>query len=101
MKAFATEAIRNVAVIGHGDAGKTQLVSSLLHVSGTTNRWGKVAEGTTVTDYDEDSIERKVTLNTNLASVWSACRQPENLTVTIISNHPDVEIYPENRRDNR
>jgi len=67
MKAFATEDIRNLAVIGHGDAGKTQLVSSLLHVAGTTHRWGKVDEGTTVTDYDEDSIERKVSLNNNFA----------------------------------
>jgi elongation factor G len=67
MKAFSTENIRNLAVIGHGDAGKTQLVSSLLHVAGATTRWGKVDEGTTVTDYDEDSIERKVTLNNNLA----------------------------------
>ncbi|HEX8251115.1 MAG TPA: elongation factor G, partial [Pyrinomonadaceae bacterium] len=67
MKAFSTENIRNLAVIGHGDAGKTQLVSSLLQVAGATTRWGKVDEGTTVTDYDEDSIERKVTLNNNLA----------------------------------
>jgi elongation factor G len=67
MKAFTTENIRNLAVIGHGDAGKTQLVSSLLHVAGTTPRWGKVDEGTTVTDYEEDSIERKITLNNNLA----------------------------------
>ena len=67
MKAFATENIRNLAVIGHGDAGKTQLVSSLLHVSGTSHRWGKVDEGTTVTDYEEDSIERKVSLNNNFA----------------------------------
>jgi elongation factor G len=67
MKAFSTENIRNLAVIGHGDAGKTQLVSSLLYVAGATPRWGKVDEGTTVTDYDEDSVERKVTLNTNLA----------------------------------
>jgi elongation factor G len=67
MKAFTTENIRNLAVIGHGDAGKTQLVSSLLHVSGTSHRWGKVDEGTTVTDYDEDSIERKVSLNNNFA----------------------------------
>jgi small GTP-binding protein domain len=67
MKAFSTENIRNLAVIGHGDAGKTQLVSSLLYVAGTTNRWGKVDEGTTVTDYDDDSIERKISLNTNLA----------------------------------
>jgi len=67
MKSFTTENIRNLAVVGHGDAGKTQLVSSLLHVAGTTGRWGKVDEGTTVTDYDEDSIARKVSLNNNLA----------------------------------
>jgi elongation factor G len=68
MKAFATENIRNLAVIGHGDAGKTQLVSSLLHVAGSgQHRWGKVDEGTTVTDYEEDSIARKVSLNNNFA----------------------------------
>jgi elongation factor G len=67
MKAFSTENIRNLAVIGHGDAGKTQLVSSMLHAAGATNRWGKVLEGTTVTDHDEDSIARKVSLNVNLA----------------------------------
>jgi len=67
MKAFTTENIRNLAVIGHGDAGKTQLIASLLHVAGTTNRWGKVDEGTTVTDYEEDSIARKVSLNNNFA----------------------------------
>ncbi|CAN5426538.1 elongation factor G [soil metagenome] len=67
MKAFATENIRNLAVIGHGDAGKTQLVSSLLYVAGSSPRWGKVDEGTTITDFDEDSIERKVSLNNNFA----------------------------------
>nr|MBA3634532.1 GTP-binding protein [Acidobacteriota bacterium] len=67
MKAFTTENIRNLAVIGHGDAGKTQLVSSLLYIAGATPRWGKVTDGTTITDYDEDSIERKVSLNNNFA----------------------------------
>jgi elongation factor G len=67
MKAYATEFIRNLAVIGHGDVGKTQLISSLLYVAGTTPRWGKVEEGNTVTDYEEDSIARKITLNTALA----------------------------------
>ena len=65
MKAFTTENIRNLAVIGHGDAGKTQLIASLLHVVGTTSRWGKVDEGTTITDYEEDSIARKISLNNN------------------------------------
>ncbi len=67
MKAFSTENIRNLAVIGHGDAGKTQLVSSLLHVAEATPRWGKVDDGTTVTDHDDDAIERKVSLNNNFA----------------------------------
>lgn len=67
MKAYATESIRNLAVIGHGDVGKTQLISSLLYVAGATPRWGKVEEGTTVTDYEEDSIARKITLNTAIA----------------------------------
>ena len=67
MKPYSTELIRNLAVIGHGDAGKTQLISSLLYVAGATPRWGKVDEGTTVTDHEDDSIARKITLNTALA----------------------------------
>lgn len=67
MKVYSTDSIRNLAVIGHGDAGKTQLVSSLLYVAGETPRWGKVDEGTTVTDHEEDSIARKITLNIGLA----------------------------------
>ena len=67
MKAFETENIRNLAVIGHGDAGKTQLVSSLMYAAGATPRWGKVDEGTTITDYEEDAIERKISLNNNFA----------------------------------
>src|SRR5918998_904065 len=50
MKVYPTDHIRNLAVVGHGDAGKTQLLSSLLHVAGATPRWGKVDEGTTVAD---------------------------------------------------
>ena len=66
MKVYSTDSIRNLAVVGHGDAGKTQLVASLLYASGATPRWGKVDEGTTVTDHEEDSIARKITLNTSL-----------------------------------
>jgi elongation factor G len=67
MKSYPTDQIRNLALIGHGHSGKTQLISSVLHLSGATPRWGKVDEGTTVTDHDEDSIARKITLNNQLA----------------------------------
>ncbi|HEV2859880.1 MAG TPA: elongation factor G, partial [Pyrinomonadaceae bacterium] len=67
MKSYPTNQIRNLACIGHGHAGKTQLISSLLHLAGATPRWGKVDEGTTVTDYEEDSIARRITMNTQFA----------------------------------
>jgi elongation factor G len=66
MKVYSTDSIRNLAVVGHGDSGKTQLVASMLYAAGATPRWGKVDEGTTVTDHEEDSIARKITLNTSL-----------------------------------
>ncbi|MDT5296702.1 MAG: elongation factor, partial [Acidobacteriota bacterium] len=67
MKVYPTNQLRNLACIGHGHAGKTQLIASLLHLTGATQRWGKVDEGTTVTDHDEDAIARKITLNSQLA----------------------------------
>ena len=67
MKAYATQSIRNVGIAGHGDTGKTQLVSSLLFTAGMTTRLGKVAEGNTVTDWDEEEIARKITIHSSLA----------------------------------
>lgn len=67
MKVFESENIRNVAVVGHGDTGKTSLVSALLFSSGAVNRLGRIEDGTTITDYDEDEIERQITINTALA----------------------------------
>ncbi|HRR25349.1 MAG TPA: elongation factor G [Acidobacteriota bacterium] len=67
MKVFESDKIRNIVVAGHGDTGKTTLVSSLLYSGGAVNRMGRVEDGTTVTDYDEDEIERKITINTSVA----------------------------------
>ncbi len=67
MKAYDTGSIRNVAVLGHSGAGKTQLVSALLFAAGATPRLGRVDDGTTVTDYDDEEIARKHTLSASLA----------------------------------
>src|SRR5688500_5739459 len=67
MKVYDAASIRNVAVVGHGGSGKTQLVSALLFTSGMVNRLGKVDEGNTVTDYDDEEISRKHTLSASLA----------------------------------
>ncbi|HJO37427.1 MAG: elongation factor G [Vicinamibacterales bacterium] len=63
MKVYDTPSIRNVAIVGHSGSGKTQLTSALLFDAGMVNRLGTVDEGTTVTDFDEEAIERKHTLS--------------------------------------
>jgi elongation factor G len=71
MKTYLTKDIRNVGIVGHGGTGKTQLVSSLLFAAGMTPRWGKVAEGNTTTDWDEEEVARKISIQTGLAySEW-------------------------------
>src|SRR5437764_366459 len=67
MNSYLTKDIRNVGNVGHGGTGKTQLVSSLLFTAGMTPRWGKVAEGSTTTDWDEEEIARKISIQTGLA----------------------------------
>jgi elongation factor G len=67
MKVYDAASIRNVALVGHSGSGKTQLASAILFDAGMANRLGKVDEGTTVTDYDEEEIARKHTLSASLA----------------------------------
>lgn len=75
MKVYDAAAIRNVALVGHSGSGKTQLTSALLFDSGAVNRFGKVDDGTTVTDYDEEEIARKHTLSAGLAAAeWNKCK---------------------------
>ena len=67
MRVFTGEHIRNVAVLGHGASGKTSLVDALAFVAGTSKRHGSVKDGTTLTDYTPDEIERKYSINLALA----------------------------------
>jgi len=69
MKTYTTQEIRNLGIVGHGDAGKTSLVAAMLYATGATNRLGKVEEGTAPTDYDEEEIARKISLNITPAYV--------------------------------
>ena len=67
MKVYDAASIRNVALVGHGGCGKTQLASAMLFVAGAVNRLGKVDDGTTVTDFDDEEIARTHTLSSSLA----------------------------------
>src|SRR6476660_3848253 len=67
MKVYDAQSLRNVALVGHSGSGKTQLLSTLLFDAGAVNRLGRVDDGTSVTDYDEEAIARKHTLASSLA----------------------------------
>src|SRR6188768_3273117 len=59
--------IRNVGIVGHGGSGKTSLISAILFDTGATTRLGRVDDGNTTTDYDDEEINRKITISAKLA----------------------------------
>ncbi|MFY9909940.1 MAG: elongation factor G [Candidatus Sulfotelmatobacter sp.] len=69
MKVYSGENIRNVAIVGHGHAGKTTLVSAMLYAGGATPRLGRVDDGSSMTDYDEEEIARKMSIAASAACV--------------------------------
>jgi elongation factor G len=68
MDKVAPDKIRNIAVVGHGGAGKTTFVESLLHAAGATARLGKVDDGTSILDTDPEEHKRRITINVAIAS---------------------------------
>jgi elongation factor G len=72
VKVYETSDIRNVGLVGHGHSGKTSLAAGLLFTSGATNRLTRVDEGNTVTDFDEEEVQRKITISTGVAAAeWN------------------------------
>jgi len=69
MKEYTTEFLRNIALVSHGGAGKTMLAEAFLHVTGATTRLGKVEDGTTVSDYDDEEQRRKISLYSSVIPV--------------------------------
>ncbi len=69
MKIYETKDIRNVGIAGHGHSGKTSVAAGLIYTAGASNRLARVDEGNTVTDFDEEEINRKLTISSSLAAI--------------------------------
>lgn len=75
MKDYIVEKLRNVCLMSHGGAGKTTLAEAILFNTGVLDRFGRVTDGTTTTDYDPEEIKRKISISTAIAPCeWKDCK---------------------------
>ena len=75
MKEYEASNIRNLALIGHGSAGKTILAESMLACSGAITRIGSVEQGSTVSDYHDDEQQRQISIHTtSMYAEWDSCK---------------------------
>ena len=69
MKQYNAKNILNIALAGHGGAGKTSIIESMLYLSGASDRLGKIADGNTICDFDPEEVKRKASVSTAVAPV--------------------------------
>lgn len=67
MKDYAVQKLRNICLLAHGNGGKTTLAEAMMFNTGVLDRFGKVVDGTTATDYDPEEIKRKISISTSMA----------------------------------
>ncbi len=69
MKEYTTEFVRNVALASHSGSGKTMLVEAFAHMTGVTTRLGKIQDGSTISDFEEEEVRRNLSLSTSLIPI--------------------------------
>ena len=69
MKEYTTKNIRNIALVSHSSAGKTMLAEAFLHFTGASNRLGRIEDGSTISDFEDEEIRRGISLSTSLIPI--------------------------------
>ena len=79
MKEYKTKNLRNIGFIGHSGSGKTTLTEAILYYTKTIDRFGKVEDGTTTSDYDQEERKRKISVSTSIAPC-----EYENIKINLV-----------------
>src|SRR4051812_35747636 len=88
MKAYTSDQLRNVVLMGHGGSGKTSLAEAMLFCSGALTRMGKVEDRNTVSDFDDQEHAHRYSISTSLIPVeWDGHR----INVLDTPGYPDFE----------
>lgn len=87
MKEYKIDQIRNLALCGHNSCGKTTLAEAILHITGTSKRFGKVEEGTSVSDFSDEEISRKISIS---ATLLHADHKGTKFNVIDLPGFPDL-----------
>lgn len=75
MKEYTTDSIRNISLVSHSSTGKTMLAEAFLHFTGATTRLGRIEDGTTTSDFEEEEIRRGISLSTSVIPVeYRGCK---------------------------
>ena len=75
MKVYESERIRNVVLLGHGGTGKTTLLEAMAHITGLTNRQGKITDGNTISDFDKEETKRLFSISTTVVPIeWDGIK---------------------------
>ncbi len=75
MAKFATNDIRNVCIIGHSGSGKTSTIESMLFKAKASDRLGRICDGNTVSDYDQEEIKRGISIGLSVVNLeWQGCK---------------------------
>lgn len=70
MAVYMKDKIRNIAIVGHSGEGKTSLLEAILFATKAIDRLGSVPAGNTVSDFDQEEINRKMSISLSLASTY-------------------------------
>ncbi|CAN5612551.1 elongation factor G [soil metagenome] len=90
-----SEQIKNISIIGHGSTGKTVFTEALLFASGITNRFGKIEEGNTVSDYHKDEIDKQTSINSTLVNITWKNSNSEDHKINILDTPGYIDFLGE------